>query len=254
MSRSAIIFVIFIFILSACGGNHSKPEVHSFSDTIISSSTSTKKETYNGPVDTNAVVEDTTYIPSAPDMLACVDHILKDGGAYHGMEVDSTVAELNWTGLFKSKHGYYTAQTRIRAEHVNDGIIDRDTTKKTGIKITTLHKDTTIVLIAGIDDLPQHGVRSLVTPQPFPHPEDDTIRFEFEGIRYKLYADALRRNDKNDLSVIYYWNYKLYLTGSKNGKDITQVLRAHPSYYEFDKILFIGDLDGDDIPDIVFEI
>ena len=54
--------------------------------------------------------------------------------------------------------------------------------------------------------------------------------------------------------MIYYWNYKLYLTGSKHGKDITQVLRTHPSYYEFDKILFIGDLDGDDIPDMVFEI
>ena len=253
MKILSLFFGLLGLILSSCGGNHSKSDALSNSDTTINSLVSMRQDTFTGPIDTTAVEIDTNYIPKFIGNSTNPCYILLDGGAYHS-EITYDAGKLNWMGLFKSKDGYYTSQTKIKCEHAYDPILDsRDTIKKTGWQITTFHKDTTILLISGIDYMPQHKVDNLIKPQNFPHPEDDTLRFNFKGTRYKLYASGLRRNDKNDLKYYVYWNYKLYLTGTKNGIEITQILRAYP-HLEYDNIVFIGDLDGDDVPDMIFNL
>lgn len=254
MKKLTVISLLLTLIASACGNKAVITEGQSYADTVVHSAALRQKEKFTGPVDTSAVVEDTIYIPDLSDDSAYTCHLLMAGGTYHGSEIVPNAEKKNWIGLFNSRKGYYTSKTKVNITHVYDGIMDEDTTLKTGIDVTVLHKDTSVLLISGIDSLPQRPVSSLVTHRLLPYPDDDTIRFSLKGIDYKLYSAGLKRNNTWDLASYSYWNYKLFLQGSKDGKEISQIIRATSRLQaEYESILFIGDLDGDGIPDMIFD-
>jgi hypothetical protein len=50
------------------------------------------------------------------------------------------------------------------------------------------------------------------------------------------------------------WNYKLYLTASRNGQSIIELLVAQPNFDDqMIKILFAGDIDGDGFLDLIID-
>ena len=232
-------FLVFLFVvlLLSCNNNPKNAVVNS--PVIIK------------PVDTiraGLITEDTLHLPfdtAYPQSILVSDVLL------HGDEVPLDAESQAWYGLFKSGNHYYVDTTKIKIQICWDMIVDPDdSSERTGKFVHTLHKDTAVLLIAKAT-LPQgYATENLIKPQRFIYPEEDTLTFKSRGITYKLYATALKGFSEH-YSDTGYFNYRLYLSAIKDGKMVTQLLIATP-HLQFETIDFIGDIDGDGIPDIIF--
>lgn len=98
-----------------------------------------------------------------------------------------------------------------------------------------------------------HGVTSMPLSKKHVWP-DETYRFTFGGKSYVLRGKGvtLSRDRTEEGRWDNVGNYRLTLTDVSSGRE--QLLIAQPSFNDtFVAILFIGDLDGDDRPDFVFD-
>jgi hypothetical protein len=202
------------------------------------------------------------YLDSIIDNSLCVPcdtvfdlSILIPDEQHHGDQVPRNSDARTWFGLFKSGNRYYVDSTKIKLTFGYDPIVDPDdSSERTGVLVHALHNDTSILLIADSGLPLNYATESLVKSQRVPYPEDDTINYTCNGTNYKLYSSATKGLTTH-YSDTCYLNYKLYLTSVKNGKTITQILVARPVLqYGYDLINFIGDIDGDGMPDILFDL
>ena len=196
------------------------------------------------------IIEDTLRIPSD---TAYEQSILVSDMLLHGDQVPLDAESQDWYGLFKSGNHYYVDSAKIKIETYWDMIVDPgDSSEKTGKFVYTYHKDTALLLISKTS-LPQNYItENLIKPQRFIYPQEDTITFKSHGLIYKLYASGVWGLSEH-YSDTGYFNYRLYLSGIKDGKVINQLLVATP-HLQFETIDFIGDIDGDGIPDIIFDL
>ncbi len=78
--------------------------------------------------------------------------------------------------------------------------------------------------------------------------------FSFLGIDYKLFATGRKKKVQEDPEAFEVWNYKLFMTASKGGYQITQLLVAQPNFDEkMIEVLFAGDIDGDEMLDLIID-
>lgn len=174
-------------------------------------------------------------------------------GTFHSDEVWDGADRLEWYDLFKNKMGFYLSKTKIKTIHVQD-FIDDDSNAKTGWEVAALHKDSCLLLINAPQFLSEHPVHpaTLYKDQIFP---GDTVLFNYFGINYKLFAAGGRHEIKEHPEWPTVWNYKLYMQSTKKGSLINELLVASPSFDdEMVNILFAGDIDGDDIPDLIIDV
>lgn len=199
----------------------------------------------------DSIVYDKTRYPN-PEDTAFIVKILPVGG-FHGDEVwDSAVTE-NWYGLFKGGDKYYLSQTTVAIDSYYDPIVDEDSlTQQTGKEVKVNHKDSCIMLLAGLSDLFKNQDIASINVSQRPLTPGDTASFHFNGVDYMLFATGSKREVRPD--DVYIWNYKLYLTASKNGKRLTQLLVAQPSFDDaMVNIIFAGDIDEDGLLDLLID-
>lgn len=177
---------------------------------------------------------------------------------YHADEVISSAARLIWIGLFRNAAGYYLDTTRLNKETVYDPVLDEaEDGNHTGIRISTPHKDTAVILISGISYLKTGKVMHVPALSPEQQPffviqPGDSFRFDFAGKVYTLHVQARKTPIAGQPDAYQVSDYRLYLSGVKGGKMIRQLLTAQS---EFDDaaigIMFCGDMDGDQVPDFI---
>jgi|WetSurMetagenome_2_1015567.scaffolds.fasta_scaffold39417_1 hypothetical protein len=217
----------------------------------------------------NTPIQQEAVAKKAPNRIEYVDTIHYDNvyypkdtqyifkilttGIFHGDEVWQTASNENWFGLFKNKGGFYLSETKILTKKIHDPIIDENELDSTGWQVNTVNSDTSLILIQTLEYLESQPVEYFVlsNDQIFP---GDTIKFNFLGQDYVLYATGGKRKVQISPEWFEVWNYKLYLTGIKNGKRINDLLVAQSAFdNEMINILFIGDIDGDKLLDLIID-
>ncbi|HTK18796.1 MAG TPA: hypothetical protein VL442_04765 [Mucilaginibacter sp.] len=178
--------------------------------------------------------------------------ILTSGGVFHEDEVDPKSSTYKWKGIFKSGSGYYINDTELKLSRDHDAIMDDDG-KKTGWMITTSIKDTSILLISGLDYLQDRQVSQIKLSKDQLLPGEKE-QFTYKDVIYTLYATGDKKLEKPGNKDFIVSNYRLFLKAAGNGQSYNQLL---VSVSNFDgtitSILFAGDIDCDNIPDFIID-
>lgn len=173
-------------------------------------------------------------------------------GNFHSDEVCQGADKINWFGVFKNNSGYYVANTKITTARVND-IVDEDD-EKTGWEIQTLNKDTSVLLISGLDFLVSRQFTSVDLSQTIIWP-GDSLTIKYLGRNYVLHATGGKIKVQESPEWYEIYNYKLYISTTKNGQLINQLLVAISRFN--DQIVDIplaGDIDGDGLLDLLIDV
>ena len=240
MNINFIVILFLVLLLPSCG-NQSTSDLENSdlaafdSSSLAGDSSSLDLPTIFNHVDTNEIVK-----------------VLKIG-TYHGDEVWANADAGTWFGLFQNKAGFVIEKIKITATNVYDGILDGDTTIKTGWEISTKNVNTNLLLMQGIE-LKEGLLKHVSIPNEKQLLPGDSLVFEYGGGQYQLFATGtdILEYEISESRVVE--DYKLFLTGVKNGKEVTQLLVEHENFHDaMVSIQFIGDIDGDGFPDLILD-
>lgn len=175
-------------------------------------------------------------------------------GVFHGDETSPEMVHKGWFGIFRERGHYYIAPTTLSIQKAYDVVLDddeHDSSKWTGWEVTTSHIDTSLVLISSSSRLSSHDIKTIPLEKDFVEPNGKII-FTYNGASCTLYSTADLVPSEYNKNEMFIRNYKLYLRGYKEGKEINQLLAA-TSYFDdaMFEILLIGDIDNDGFPDFV---
>jgi hypothetical protein len=174
-------------------------------------------------------------------------------GTFHDDEVWESADKEKWFGLFKSNTGFYLQETKLKTKRVYDQIVDENENEKTGWEVQTINKDTSIILIEASKFLTPHNVQQATLSKEQVYP-GDTLRINYLGIDYKIFATGGKKKVQNDPEWFDVWNYKLYLTATIKGQQKTSLLVAQPNFDDqMINLIFAGDIDGDGILDLIID-
>src|SRR5690606_29970484 len=149
--------------------------------------------------------------------------------------------------------GFYLQETKLKTKRVYDQIVDENENEKTGWEVQTINKDTSIILIEASKFLTPHNVQQAILSKEQVYP-GDTLRINYLGIDYKIFATGGKKKVQNDPEWFDVWNYKLYLTATIKGQQKTSLLVAQPNFDDqMINLIFAGDIDGDGILDLIID-
>jgi hypothetical protein len=179
--------------------------------------------------------------------------ILSDGASYSAQDnVDPKDAKLDWKGVFYNKGNYFIKSTKIKFIKEHSEFDDDDKPdQKTGWRIKCTGKDTCLQLISGVNDLIEGPIKRVKTDPPFYAGQKQ--EFSYEGITYTLYTTGTKRNGE-------IYNLKIFLMATVKGHTFNQLIRALGNDVALNGggdsvnvifIDFVGDIDGDKIPDFI---
>lgn len=240
--QTILILFFVVFGLTAC--NNSSRQIITENQMAAGNTSSTKTVS-----DNDTIVYDYYSFPIDSTFTTQVLTV----GTFHGDEVWENADKLKWFGLFQNKEGFYVAETKLKTKRVNDGIVDENENEKTGWDVQTVNKDTSIILIEGVNFLTPRNVQQAVLSkeQIFP---GDTLRINYLGIDYEIFATGGKKKVQGDPDWFDVWNYKLYLTATIKGQLHKNLLVAQPNFDDQTiNLIFAGDIDGDGILDLIID-
>ena len=173
-------------------------------------------------------------------------------GAYHKEEIPDGMVTENWTGIFKQNKNYTVEKTAVNISKVHDAVVDNKG-KSTGKKIRATNAKDCFLLMNNIA-VTERSIDTIATNTIIIHPEKP-YKFQFKNIDYVLSAvsksyDALNQDETHFNAK----GYELYLEKKENGVTKKQLLLFEKNFEDqMTKILFIGDIDGDHIPDVLLD-
>lgn len=205
-------------------------------------------------VDLNKNLTDDTIFYGGPTFP--VDSLLKakilKTGTFHEDEVWEQASSEKWYGLFKSGHGFYLEETSIKTKRVHDAVLDELESEKSGWEVSTMQTDSNYLLIEALPYLQNRKVEHVLLNKTALLP-GETVTFTFLGTGYKLFATG-EKTKVQDAEFYNIRNYKLFITATKNGQSITQLLVAQPGFDDkMIEVLFAGDIDGDGTLDFIID-
>ena len=174
-------------------------------------------------------------------------------GFYHSDEVWDDITKDTWVGIFINNDGYYLKKCLLKTTRCIDDTMEEDSTEKTGWNINTTEKDSSILLISGLSNLQTGRISTLNLSQKQLLP-NESMRVQFLGKTYRLYATGIKQQDKNNPTEYQISNYKLYISTIKKGQQITTLLVKEGSFDDaMITILFGGDIDKDGFLDLLID-
>ncbi len=242
-----IIFVCLfvVFGLISCDNNQQKNLVNKTS-TVDTSQRAVK---ISSESDNELITNNFSYFPIDSLFTAKV----LTTGTFHSDEVWDNADKLKWFGLFKGKTGFYISATKLITKRVNDPIVDENESDQSGWEVQTVNKDTSIILLENSNFLKECNVQQAILSKDEIFP-GETLRFNYLGIDYKIYATGTKKKVQNNPEWFDVWNYKLYLTATIKGQQKTSLLVAKPNFDdEMIQLIFTGDIDGDGILDLIID-
>ncbi|MFD0763416.1 hypothetical protein ACFQZI_01035 [Mucilaginibacter lutimaris] len=178
--------------------------------------------------------------------------ILTGGGVFHEDEVDPHSSKYKWMGIFKTDTGYYIRPTQIKLTRENDAVLD-EAGQKTGWMVSPSVKDTSILLISGLDYLQSRPITAIPFKNEYilPGEHEDFI---CNGIKYILYATGTNKSTSLKREPYNVSGYKLFIKAVIGGQEYNQVLLSVAMFDDvISTLIFIGDIDGDGRPDLIMD-
>lgn len=161
---------------------------------------------------------------------------------YFGDEIDISLAQRNWIGLYDSDNQHSLKPTQVSINLTRHHMTDADG-EQTGKRVTA-RPETPLVLISGLDGLQPGPIKHLDFDKTHIHP-GDTLSFEFLKKNYQLIATGNR--DKNgsvtDCKLFLHSEGKSQLIGESDFFDETAF-----------NVVWAGDLDGDNALDLLMDL
>jgi len=193
-----------------------------------------------------------------PLVLNPIDNALLTGyiikpGKYHKEEIPDKITTQDWFGIFKENGNYMVEKTTINILSVHDAIVDNEG-EKTGKKIISNNNKECYLLMNNISYLTEIKIDTILTKPTIIHPEKP-FSYQTNNIEYTLSATADEYNPLNKDNLFFNpKNYNLFLEKNTNGVITKQLLLFENRFDDqITKILFIGDIDGDTIPDLLID-
>jgi hypothetical protein len=174
-------------------------------------------------------------------------------GDFPNDSIMQSVEKKEWFGLFRNDKQEYLKNTKILTSRVHDPIFDENENDKTGWRINTQIKDTSIVLIKKLPFLINHKIEQLILKKKMIYP-NDTLKFKYLNKDYTLFATGIKEKVQENPEWYNVTDYKLYITAKKNGKEKTELLVSIPTFDDhMTSIKYVGDIDNDDFLDLIIE-
>jgi hypothetical protein len=165
---------------------------------------------------------------------------------FDGEDLDpSQKINRDWISLYKdSSENYYIKQADY---YIEDGYSE---CAEVGTK--DLKSKDNVILFIDLPNVNKGKVSNVDIPKARIWP-NDTVNFEFNGVRYSLHAtgkiiDGWQR-DGDEFYVVR--DYKLYISTDEKPEELLLDIKSFED--SFVQLIFIGDIDGDGIPDFVFD-
>jgi hypothetical protein len=164
-------------------------------------------------------------------------------------DVSPKDAKRSWKGIFHDKSNCYIKSTKIKFIRERSELDDEG--QMTGWRLKCIDKDTCYQLISG-DDYIIEGPVKILKIEDFYY-AGQKKEFNYGGIVYTLYTTGAKRNGK-------VYNFKIFLMATIKGHTFNQQIRSlgndialHNGGDNVDSIFieFVGDIDGDKIPDFI---
>ncbi len=245
--KQTILELIFtVFGLTACNNSSRQDNRENRATTV---DTLTKVAAANNSSDNDTITYDHSTFPIDSTFSAKVLTV----GTFHSDEVWENADKEKWFGLFHGKTGFYIAETKLKTKRVHDGIVDENENEITGWEVQTVNKDTSIILIEGLNSLTTQNVQQAVLSKEQILP-DDTLRINYLGIDYKIFATGEKKKVQDAPEWFEVWNYKLYMSATIKGRQQKSLLVAQPNFDDqMINLIFAGDIDGDGILDLIID-
>ena len=246
--------VVFIYILFnlfvACNNESEKRGSEHKSETLPNTNLENiEVETHSEQIEIawyDTVRFDTFFIPNE----TYENNMVLPIGVFHSDEVWDTAHQQRWFGLFNGVNGYYLSKTQIETNRVYDAIIDEEG-ETTAWEVKTLNSDSCFILINNNSFL-DSGLVNRFLPNFSTVIPGDTNHFTFKENDYYLYATGGKLKVQENPDWYELWNYKLYLSSTKNGATVNQLLVAIPRFGDtMVEIEFMGDIDSDGLIDFI---
>ena len=172
-------------------------------------------------------------------------------GYFHEDEVRKEDRSRNWYGIFQNSNGYYLDTTRIVTKRAHDAVVDEDEGKAAGWQVKTTNSDTSLLLFAGVNGLEKRQIKEVNLRKKEVLP-GESVTYTYNGIAYTLYATGNKHKESANSDSYIVNNYQLFIKTTINGTERTQLLVSSRRFDdEMIDILFAGDIDGDNIPDLI---
>lgn len=171
-------------------------------------------------------------------------------GLFHNEEVYSTHRNRSWYAIFQNSNGYYVDTARVVIKRAHDPIADDEGGKATGWQVNTANSDTSILLFAGVNGLEKRQIKEVDLHKKVIQ-AGESVTYTYNGITYTLYATGAKEQEEPGAPVTTY-NYRLFIKATINGTERIQILVAARDFDDrMTGIIFAGDIDGDNIPDLI---
>lgn len=171
---------------------------------------------------------------------------------YHNDEIDNSMFHNDWVGLYRNDAGFYTKKTDLTIEPTYDPIVDSEG-QKTGweIRINEKKSDSCYFLISNVNI--KLGQVNSVKINKKTVPPNQPLNFTFNDKKYEIFSTArVFQTDKNTEEYFSAEGYRMYLLNKTENKKT--LISAQENFDDSNiEILFIGDLDGDDLPDLIID-
>ena len=243
---SQLILILHILLLISCDNNK---QVF-IESSLVSSDTLKYVDIFQSKI-FDTIQFDTLIFPRDDEFIANILYV----STFHEDEVLENAENKNWFGLFTKNGKYYLRETKVHVSTVFDPIVDEDSTlNKTGKEVSINSPDTSLLLMGGLNFLKNRNIIAYSLGKEYIYP-GDSIKFNFLGKEYLLFATGGKIRIDNDPNNFYVWNYKLYLSALKNGIKITDLIVSTPQFDDvlMIEILFMGDIDGDGFLDFIID-
>jgi hypothetical protein len=176
--------------------------------------------------------------------------ILDNGDTFSQQDkIGPQQAKLTWKGIFYNKGKYFIKPVKIKFVRAHTEF-DQKLDQKTGWELKCLSQDSCTNVISGVN-LADGPVKKIKFNDFYS--AGQKFEFDYEDVHYILYTTGTKRNGKT-------YNFKIFLTANVKGHVFNQLIRSLQSDIALNGgsddvnvlfISFIGDLDGDKIPDFI---
>ena len=161
-------------------------------------------------------------------------------------DVEGLDLESEWWGLFEKDGQWRIEKTFLTINKVHNPMLDAEG-EATANEIVTDVEDECLVLWSDLDFLEEGEIEHVEIPQKKVYP-GETVTFEFYDDTYKLTGQG----DTDEYGGIE--NYFLLLERKYDGVNTGTFISDQPFFDDtMTEILFIGDIDGDEIVDLVLD-
>lgn len=243
---------LFLILVLLTSFSCKKKEVEVISDkNIVKTETLAQKSTILEPAKSIETSDEFFF----PKDSVFIGNILYPG-EYHKEEIDLNLKKQNWIGLFQNNLGYYLKKTKIDISFVNDAVVDEENEKTGRNIIVSEKKDSCHYIFSKIDNLKEGKVK-IIRPhsdtKPLTIHPTKPYKFNLNGVDYELFSTA--KTFEKFSKENYFFDatqYRLYIKNLKTGNQ--QLLSAQSNFDDkMIEILFIGDFDGDNLPDFIID-